>query len=341
MMMEDDKMKINLQSVIDEIESADDGTLAYYDPRTETIVYEYRYDPSASTYDPDEYHSAIPLPDRRRIDDYHNMELFIETVDDSTAAEWLSNAIHGRGAFRMFRAALERFDLTEDWYDFRDRQHRILAIEWCEENGIEYESSYAFLPDEEEDEEEEDNSYGFDIDYTKDRNKPAPKPVSMPKEVRITPITKHNSSNIVYMHADCVKELAALKKIRLEQDIEAAQEEIDETLKRQDPVFAAVKDGRYVGYMILKNDADMLLRALYVRPDYRRKGIGTALFQKAQECAAEEGKELRVVMKPYIVKMLGFLSHNGWDTLAEISIVKGRDEETENTLSLNRTNLKY
>jgi hypothetical protein len=39
--------------------------------------------------------------------------------------------------------------------------------------------------------------------------------------------------------------------------------------------------------------------------------------------------------------MLGFHSHNGWDTLAEISIVKGRDEETENTLSLNRTNLKY
>ena len=64
-------MKINLQSVIDEIESAEDGIVAYYDPRTETIVYDYRYDPSAGTYDPDEYDSAIPLPDRRRIDDYH------------------------------------------------------------------------------------------------------------------------------------------------------------------------------------------------------------------------------------------------------------------------------
>ena len=83
--------------------------------------------------------------------------------------------------------------------------------------GLEEDRVEEVLQDIQQDEEEEDSSYGFDIDYTKDRNKPAPKPVSMPKEVRIAAVTKHNSSNIVYMHADCVKELAALKKIRLEQ----------------------------------------------------------------------------------------------------------------------------
>ena len=322
-------MKVDLQDVIEAIEEADDETKAYYLPRTGQIVYDA---------DEEDIEDGIALPDRRAVNDYHNMELFIETVDDDKTAEWLANAIHGRGAFRMFRATLERFGLTENWYDFLDRQHRILAIEWCEDNGIEYETSYGQVTEEEED--EEDYSYGFSEDYNLDRNAAKQKPVEMPKQVRIAPVTSHNSANIVYMYADCRKELAALKNVRAGQDIELAQQEIDEALAGQEMIFAAVKDGRYAGYMILKPGTDLILKDMYVRPDYRRRGIATAMFVKAQEIAAEEGMQLSVVMKPYIEKMLGFLQKQGWNCLDEVRLVRN-DGGNDNSVSLLHSRLEY
>lgn len=334
-------MKINLQNVIDEIDSADDTVHAFYSPQQETIVYIFNYDPGMSTADRDDK-TLIPLPDRREINDYHNMELFIGTVQDRTAAEWLANAIHGRGAFRMFRAALERFGLTERWYDFLDRQHRILAIEWCEDHGIEYEASYASEDENDYDyDDDEDNSYGFHEDYTKERTVPVKNTAEMPKDTRIVPITAHNSANIVYMHADCRKELAALKKIRMDQDIETSQQEIDAALQNQEYVFGAVRDGKYVGYMILKPQDDMVLSDLYVRPEYRRRGIAAALFARAEETAAAEGKNVSVVMKPYYDKMLQFLQKQGWNYLSEIRLVRDTADEDAPAVSLAHSRLKY
>lgn len=334
-------MKINLQNVIDEIEQADDTIHAFYSPQQEKIVYLFDYDPEMSTADPEDW-TLISLPDRHDINDYHNMELFIETVQNRTTAEWLANAIHGRGAFRMFRATLERFGLTERWYDFLDRQHRILAIEWCEDHGIEYEASYA-AEDEDNylDDDDEDNSYGFHEDYTKDRSVPAKNIAEMPKETRIVPITSHNSANIVYMHADCRKELAALKKIRMDQDIETSQQEIDAALQNQEYVFGAVRDGKYVGYMILKPQDDMVLSDLYVRPEYRRRGIATALFERAEETAAAEEKNVSAVMKPYYEKMLQFLQKQGWNHLSEIRLVRDTADENAPAVSLAHSRLKY
>lgn len=335
-------MKVDLQDVITAILEADNETAAFYSPRQEKIVYHFQFDPSLDTFDFDEEEDLIELPDRHRINDYHNMELFIETVDDDNTAEWLRNAIHGRGAFRMFRATLERFGLTEEWYDFLDRQHRILAIEWCEENGIEYESSYASVDDDEEDDDEEDYSFGFHTDYLSESRQTSQPTAELPKEVRIVSITSHNSTNIIYMHADYLKETAALKGIRREQDIELAQAEIDRALAARDAVFAAVKDGRYVGYMILQQEPEMVLRTLYVKPDFRRRGIGTTLFAKAEETAENEGRELSVIMKPYIEKMLHFLSRSGFDHLEEIRLIRGGNADDDSgSIALLHSQLKY
>ena len=38
--------------------------------------------------------------------------------------------IHGRGAFRFFRATLERFGMETEWYHYRDAYRREIAIEW-------------------------------------------------------------------------------------------------------------------------------------------------------------------------------------------------------------------
>ena len=49
------------------------------------------------------------------------------------------SAIRGRGAFRRFRNLAERLGIIDKWYDYKEKEQKQLAIEWCEENGFNYE----------------------------------------------------------------------------------------------------------------------------------------------------------------------------------------------------------
>jgi hypothetical protein len=49
------------------------------------------------------------------------MRRFGDSFEHAGPAQQISRAIHGRGAFRMFRATVETLGLLEEWYEFRDR----------------------------------------------------------------------------------------------------------------------------------------------------------------------------------------------------------------------------
>lgn len=46
--------------------------------------------------------------------------------------------IKGRGAFRRFKDALHRLNLTAEWYAYREAAVRQVAIDWCELNEIDW-----------------------------------------------------------------------------------------------------------------------------------------------------------------------------------------------------------
>lgn len=48
----------------------------------------------------------------------------------------LCNAISGNGAFRRFKDIIERYDIENQWYDYRDKSLKKLAVDWCNENNI-------------------------------------------------------------------------------------------------------------------------------------------------------------------------------------------------------------
>ena len=37
-----------------------------------------------------------------------------------------------------FKEKIYQHDLEDDWYDYKDQRYRQIAIEWCEENNIEW-----------------------------------------------------------------------------------------------------------------------------------------------------------------------------------------------------------
>jgi len=81
---------------------------------------------------------ALRLPDKFDFHEWEVMRRFATSVEDLEASTELLNAIHGTGAFRMFREATARLGLREAWFAHRDQALRELAREWLEENGIAY-----------------------------------------------------------------------------------------------------------------------------------------------------------------------------------------------------------
>ena len=79
------------------------------------------------------------LPSKYDIHEYSMMEDFIETIDDVKLYNQLCIAINGPGAFRRFKDTCINFEIIEDWYKFRDKKYKEIAINWCKENNIDYE----------------------------------------------------------------------------------------------------------------------------------------------------------------------------------------------------------
>lgn len=79
----------------------------------------------------------VALPDRFEIDEYRMMERFALTIDDTDAQDQLAYALHGRGAFRLFKDAVRRLDLAEKWYAYRNKAYEGVARNWCEAHGVE------------------------------------------------------------------------------------------------------------------------------------------------------------------------------------------------------------
>jgi hypothetical protein len=86
----------------------------------------------------DETGDYIDLPTKFDIDEYSIMEKFCLSLDDSEMSDDLYSAIKGSGAFRRFKDAINEYDIADDWYKNRNDALREIAIEWCQEKGIEF-----------------------------------------------------------------------------------------------------------------------------------------------------------------------------------------------------------
>lgn len=132
-------MKIKLDDVLESIELSNDDISYVLDSKTgETLLYSDDSEVDADEFDIDD-ERYITLPGQWERDDYRIMQDFIAALPAGEARDQLADAIHGRGAFRMFRATVERQGLLQQWYAFKDEAYRQLAVDWCQQHGFDYE----------------------------------------------------------------------------------------------------------------------------------------------------------------------------------------------------------
>jgi hypothetical protein len=80
----------------------------------------------------------VALPDKFDIHDWQIMEDFCHSVKRARVREQLLGLIRGRGAFGRFHSAIRSMGIENDWYQFRHQAYERIAIEWLEENEIEF-----------------------------------------------------------------------------------------------------------------------------------------------------------------------------------------------------------
>ena len=295
-------MKVLLQDVIDAIEQTDSSHEFYYYP-LEEIIFLVNDGQIVSDLEElqdkklDDLDDVISLPTQQERNDYAIMEDFIAQVEDQTAYEWLTNSIKGRGAFRMFRATLNRFNLTNDYYQFRDDAYEEIAINWCNEYGIEYDAS--------------------EVEYDEEIEDEVIVPHSNKIKTSIVAINKHNLASISYMVSDCYQEIHHIT------DPDLVQEQFMEYLNSDNHIYSLTVNGKAIGYYVLVNQHDKyLLESIYVRKEERRKGNGSTLLKHAEEIANYEHKSLIMHVTPTNEIYMNLLKKNGYATVEYIQIRK-------------------
>lgn len=140
---------VKLSLVMEAIEMADDNSTAYYDLEKQELIW-YTEDFGYQQDEDDEVLEEMieegwrtrffKLPDKFDINEYRFMEDFIyDEIPAGAIRDQFESAIRGRGTFRRFRNLAERLGIIDEWYDYKEKAQKKLAIEWCEENGFNYE----------------------------------------------------------------------------------------------------------------------------------------------------------------------------------------------------------
>ena len=134
-------MTVKLSDIIDAITMANQDSFYFLDK--ETGIVEWVSDmvmteeEQQEIYNRLDEHGFYRLPTQYEIRDYDIMEEFVDILS-GTMQERLSNAIYCHGAFRRFKDTVHQMGIAEKWYAFQDEAYKRKAIEWCEENDIQY-----------------------------------------------------------------------------------------------------------------------------------------------------------------------------------------------------------
>ena len=80
----------------------------------------------------------LAFPDRVHIDEWRMMQDFADQPDNCHCRVALSDAVHGSGAFRLFRRTIQQLGIEEQWRRYREKAMERVARDWLEENGLKY-----------------------------------------------------------------------------------------------------------------------------------------------------------------------------------------------------------
>ena len=151
-------LPVSLRDVVEAMDLPNNEWHAYLNPETGEIVTVTDEDrqlvENSDDHDhlPDWQREALPkirealesdcflaLPDSFEIHEWSIMERFAQEWPNNRQRDEMVDSLHGRGAFRMFRSAIRRLGVENDWHRFRESALEQIAKDWLDDHGVPYE----------------------------------------------------------------------------------------------------------------------------------------------------------------------------------------------------------
>lgn len=131
---------VTLSKIIEGLEMVDDIVDCYYNPHKDEIFLSNigEYDELSEDEIDELFEESFILPTQYEINEYQIMVDFIDSIENPETKSNLQRLIQGKGAFRRFKDYCAEMDIIQEWYNFRDKRYKEIAISWCKQNELEY-----------------------------------------------------------------------------------------------------------------------------------------------------------------------------------------------------------
>ena len=147
---------VSIKDIVYAMEALSDDCYAYLNPKTGEIVTisdedrrvlededldegllpKWQRDALPEMREAMESDEFLVLPSKYDIHEWEIMNRFALDQNSDRRREELLDAIHGNGAFRMFKSTIRRMGIEKQWFAFRDSALEEIAKDWLEEHGI-------------------------------------------------------------------------------------------------------------------------------------------------------------------------------------------------------------
>ena len=135
-----EKNMVTLSKIVEGLEMVDDIIDCYYNPEKDEIFLSNigEYEELTEDEIDDLFEKSIILPTQYEIYEYQIMVDFIETIYNLEIKNNLQRLIQGKGAFRRFKDYCFEMNIIQEWYNYRDKRYKEIAIDLCKQNELEY-----------------------------------------------------------------------------------------------------------------------------------------------------------------------------------------------------------
>lgn len=149
-------------------------------------------------------------------------------------------------------------------------------------------------------------------------------------KMKVRPFQPRDKERVAELIAEFRVALGELRGEARAANIGRARDELADYRGRGYPIFVAEsEDSRIVGYVVCRVDEHVVwAESLFVSPEYRRRGIGSALYSEAERLAREVGGDtVYNWVHPNNDKIISFLTKRGYNVLNLIELRRPRSGE--------------